>query len=43
MSGGEFHKLGAARQKHLWPQLTSLTGDIFSKFLEKDLRFLVGA
>ena len=43
MLWGEFHKLGAAKEKHLWPQLTSLMGGIFSKFLEGGLRFLVGA
>ena len=42
MSGREFHKLGAAKEKHLWPQLISLAGGVFSKFSEEDLRFLIG-
>ena len=43
MSGREFQTLGAAKEKHLWSKLTSLTGGIFGKFLEEDLRFLIGA
>ena len=42
MSVIDFNEPGAAGEKHLWPQLTSLTGGVFSKFLEEDLRFLVG-
>ena len=29
----KFHRLGATKEEHLWPYLTSLTGGICSKFL----------